>query len=364
MGIDEALSEEEALSHLDSLLENVPAPEAPGVMTQALWFMPPWSTFTPYLRLMFRRLGERFGEQTGPGNRALALCAHGRASIVDRRFVHAIAECEQALEEALEGGSHAMQRSCRALRERARLQAGRTAQALDAVEGWDPRYEPHDPTDLGFETLLTLGLVHMTTGELEAALESFDAVVGLSEGAEEGDLAEWHRAVALGGRGHALFRQSRPSEAVDPVEEALRLARQNHGTREAADLLVMRSVCSLASGEERAASDLDEVASLVSGFPGSNGAVDLYFGLPADLGGGKTTGEMAQVLFASAEERASSMDPHGFAIAILGMAGLLRCEGASDKALLVLEAAPRALESAQVPELIDAMEAARSVIKG
>lgn len=356
------LSESDARAHLDTLLEGVPASQAPEVMSHALWCMPPWSSYTPYIRLMFRVAGDRYGEGLNPSGRALALAAHGRSSLADRRYGHGISECEAALELAAAHGGPALKRACGTLALRAKLLAGRTAEALDGITYEKNVYCPDDPDVLGLETLLTVGIARLVQGEASSAMEALGAVEAATVTAELRDIAGWQRTMALAGLGHTLFRAFRPHEALKPLGEALSLARANQAPRETADLLVMRSVCGLASSSDSPLEGLEETATLVAGLPDANGAVDLFTGLPADLGGSGSLKEAAGALYESARERAVSMDAPGFLAAVLGIAGLLAVDDGREEALKMIRAAKETLSSAPSPEPLSMLQAAEVVL--
>lgn len=362
MDDDGILNEAQALAHLDSLLEDVSPSGAHEVLAQALWRMPPWSSFTPYIRLMFRVAGDRYGEGLDRSSRAMALAAHGRASMADRRYQHAIGECEAAMDSAAAGGGPALQRACRSLYLRAKLQAGRTTEALEGLARGENAFCSGDPMILGLDVLLSTGIAQLVRGDGPAALEAFSAVERATEACEEQDITCWLRTRALAGRGHALFRELRPAEAMGPLDDALALARANRAPRETADLLVMRSVCALASSADKALEGLEETASLVSGLRPTNGAVDLFTGVPADLGGAVSLREAAGDLYESARERAVSMDTPGFLVAILGLSGLLAVDGSQEEAIKMLHAAREALSSSKSPEFLSLLDAAEAVL--
>jgi len=343
---EEFLSEDDAREHLEGLLVGIPDARAAEVMAQAVWVMPPWSSFTPYIRLMYQAATRRFGSDFDPGDRALSLGAHARASLADRRFPDAVNKCRRAVEEAESWTSPAIERACKALLVRALLLVGRSTEALEDIGDLGGFVKESDPTLLRAEGLLTLGLAMIIVGDITDADATFIQLEAACNVMDVEGMADWYRTMALAGRGHAAFRGSRPAEALEPLDAALDLVRENGAGREEADLVVMRSVCAFASGDESARDGLAGLPDLCADLEPVNGAVDLLVGAAADMGGRGTSAGLIEAWYGAVDERATAADAHGFVQSVVALAGILSCDDAIEESRRVIDSALDALGTA------------------
>lgn len=99
------------------------------------------------------------------------------------------------------------------------ISSGKHGAAADFLSRAAAQFRDLDAPHRLADTLFNLGVCHVDTGELEAAVNAFREVVALRT--EAGD--QRGRAVAASALGHALLRTERPQEALGVLNDALEI---------------------------------------------------------------------------------------------------------------------------------------------
>jgi hypothetical protein len=312
----EVLSRKDALTHIDSLLADVPEGKRHGVLAWALWGLPPWSSLSDYAKVMHDVLWGRYSDRLADdlGHAAVAHLAIARTLGVDRNYGLASDLLTRSKETTLMAGKPALSRLHEALVVRVSLQTGDIEHAQQLIDGGALAGWEQDPAEFQAEILLSLAMGALLRGDLRQAAEYFDsAATKGSEHARE-DLGSWQVARAMAGHAQVAFRGGFAEPASELSAWTMRLAGDYESVSEHTEATFLYAASRLLAGIRP---DTKETANAVSRallLENRGGATDLLFGINVDLGGCADADTVVQRLLLGYD---ANMDVQDYAGALL-----------------------------------------------
>jgi len=314
---------EEAIALIDRLLLDVPKPEHPKTLAWTLWGMAPSTATTDYARVIHSLMLERYAAELRADVRSavLAQLAVARTFLADRRFETALAMLvgEEASSRAT--GLGTLERLRRALLIDAYLQVGRLSDGMGAVDGLEGH--ERDPAAFRVYSHEALALVALVRGDLRGASTAFNEAVQAAAQHDHKELSAWQAARGTAGGAHVALRVGNAQVALQLLTSALVLTEPFSCVSEVSDLLLLRGICQLATGQALDTPSIEKALGGSGLLEPRGGATDLVVGLPVDLAGARSLGDGARRFEEAIAERQRAHDPVGEATVSLGLIATL-----------------------------------------